>query len=311
MHYDIKQKYGSPKCYILNKPVSHKHSIQVEKDQVKKGEIPPPVMDCVFKHMFAREETKIFACLLMGTVLDLDPYELERKMFLAQNEIVAEIYKGRTVRLDFVGKVDDIIFNIEMNQKNSLERNNDYIGKLYSIECREGSEKYDTVYQMNINNFRLIGENTPIDINEMTNGRLARSKIIVIDIYLPIIYEKYKKGKALSEEERMILWMFIGNEKEMKKIGGTDMNMKKYIKILKRFLGNKKALEEYYRELEYKESGFLEGKEIGYEQGEEIGKEKSQIDTATAMLQDGIPAEKVQKYTNLPLDKIMSIMSLL
>lgn len=76
-------------------------------------------------------------------------------MLLAQNEIITEIYKGRTARLDFVGKDHDIIFNIEMNQKNSLERNNDYVGKLYSVEFREGLEKYDTVYQMNSNNFRL------------------------------------------------------------------------------------------------------------------------------------------------------------
>lgn len=82
-------------------------------------------------------------------------YKLERKMLLAQNEIITGIYKGRTARLDFVGKDHDIIFNIEMNQKNSLERNNDYVGKLYSVEFREGLEKYDTVYQMNSNNFRL------------------------------------------------------------------------------------------------------------------------------------------------------------
>ena len=123
MEYRIRKQYGDVKEYTYEYANSLKNAIYAEERRVKKGGVPSPTLDSVFKWMFGREETKIFACLLPSIVIEVEAEELEREMVLIQSEIPPEFFKGRTVRMDFVGKVGETIFNIEMNRTDTLERN--------------------------------------------------------------------------------------------------------------------------------------------------------------------------------------------
>jgi len=100
--------------------------------------------------------------------------------------------------------------------------------------------------------------------------------------------------------------------------------MMKFIERLKRFKCNPKKMEKYYVELDARRAGMDVGMELGREEGlergraegEVIGLEKGRIEgiekgleeTAKSMLEDGVAPEVVQKYTNLSISKIMTLL---
>jgi predicted transposase/invertase (TIGR01784 family) len=66
------------------------------------------------------------------------------------------------------------------------------------------------------------------------------------------------------------------------------------------------SLEEYSK-LIAKEEGMLIGEEKGIEKGIEQGIEKNKFEVARSMLADGLPAEKIMKYTGLDESSILSL----
>ncbi len=269
--------------------------------------------------MFACEEGKLFACMLIASFLEVDLEKLCADMVLYRNEVEKIWVDGNAVRLDFLGLYDGAFFSIEMNNSNDLERNADYAHRLYSIFAKEGMKKkdikYSSVFQLNINNFTLRGIDELINVSlTLDEKSRMRTNILFVDVYLPHLVSKYKKEglSKLNEEERMILGMFTPSEKKAIKITGRDENTMKFIERLKRFKCNSKKMEKYYVELDARRAGMDVGMELGREEGrvegEVIGLEKGREETAKSMLEDGVAPEVVQKYTKLSVDKIMTLL---
>ena len=261
--------------------------------------------------MFACEEGKQFACMLITTFLDIDLEELCDGIILYRNEMKKIWFDGKTVIVDFLGLYDGAFFSIEMNNSNDLKRNVDYAHRLYSIFAKEGMKKneikYSSVFQLNINNFTLDGIDEPINVSMTLDERSRmRTNIIFVDVYLPHLVIKYKKEglDKLNEDERLILGMFTPSEKEIIKITGGDENMKRFIERLKGLKYNSGKMEKYHGEVEAQRVG----EAIGLEKGREEGRENNQIETAKSMLKDGFTPEVIQKHTKLSIDKIMTLL---
>ena len=335
MILELKNRYKRNVYYYDDRAGEFKNNLLELKPQKGKklgyDQLPSPVVDNVFKDMFACEEGKTFACMLIASFLEVDLEKMCEGMVLYRNEIEKIWVDGNAVRLDFLGLYDGAFFSIEMNNSNDLERNADYAHRLYSIFAKEGMKKkeikYSSVFQLNINNFTLRGIDEPINVSmTLDEKNRMRTSIIFVDVYLPHLMSKYEKERLskLNEEERMILGMFTPSEKEVIKITGGDENMMKFIERLKRFKCNPKKMEKYYVELDARRAGMDVGMELGREEGlergraegEVIGLEKGRIEglekgleeTAKSMLEDGVAPEVVQKYTKLSIDKIMTLL---
>ena len=327
MILELKKRYKRNVYYYDDRAGEFKNNLLELKPQKGKklgyDQLPSPVVDNVFKDMFACEEGKTFACMLIASFLEVDLEKLCEGMVLYRNEIEKIWVDGNAVRLDFLGLYDGAFFSIEMNNSNDLERNADYAHRLYSIFAKEGMKKkeikYSSVFQLNINNFTLRGIDEPINVSmTLDEKNRMRTSIIFVDVYLPHLMIKYEKEglSKLNEEERMILGMFTPSEKEVIKITGGDENMMKFIERLKRFKCNPKKMEKYYIELDARRAGMDVGMELGREEGRaegeviglEKGREAEKIETAKTMLKDGIAPEVIQKYTKLSVDKIMTLL---
>ena len=315
MILELKKRYKRNANYYDNYVGNFNSALIAIKPQ--KGEeldydqLPSPIVDKVFKDMFACEEGKQFACMLITTFLDIDLEELCDGIILYRNEMKKIWFDGKTVIVDFLGLYDGAFFSIEMNNSNDLKRNVDYAHRLYSIFAKEGMKKneikYSSVFQLNINNFTLDGIDEPINVSMTLDERSRmRTNIIFVDVYLPHLVIKYKKEglDKLNEDERLILGMFTPSEKEIIKITGGDENMKRFIERLKGLKYNSGKMEKYHGEVEAQRVG----EAIGLEKGRQEGREAEKIETAKTMLKDGMAPEVVQKYTKLSISKIMTLL---
>ena len=324
----LRKEYGKLEEYIYEGNDSFTNIIEAPRPKVKGGhllldELPSTTRDKIFKRMFAQEETKEYACLLFSTILDVSKDKLTSNMNLYTNEFVSKLVDGGDVRVDFIGKCEGVFFSLEMNNSNKLERNANYAGILYGFESK--NKIYRSVVQMNINNFTIRGINKTINISVTKGGEVRRTKIIYIDIYLPILLNKYRNEgpDALTDGERTILTMFTPSIREARKLAKGDEEMLRFIEKLKNFKKDEKVMKDYYKDDDLKDSFIGRGIEIGREEGREEGlqkgmqsglqkgREETQLETAKTMLTDGIPPETVQKYTKLSADKIAHIMTML
>ncbi len=120
-------------------------------------------------------------------------------MQLYKNVFSKEKLTSRERTGDFVARFGNILLSFEMNNTNTLERNVEYVNKLYSefASSKDLQEEVETIYvpvfQLNMNNFVFKGETDTIKISYASDGKRMRVKIIFIDVYLPNIEKKYNR----------------------------------------------------------------------------------------------------------------------
>ena len=178
---------------------------------------------------------------------------------------------------------------------------------------------------MNINNFTVRNITEPVNISVTTNGTDRRTKIVYVDVYLPLINEKYniEGSDSLNDGEKKILAMFASYIDKAEELGRGDERVMSFIETLKWLKKNKKAMREYKKLSKDKEDGIIIGESRGREEGiiigeslgrkegiaigESRGREENQIEIAKAMLKDGLDHKTISKYTALSLEQIESI----
>ncbi len=230
-----------------------------------------------------------------------------RNFTLLKSEIDKNTYEDKEMIVDFAAISKDLIINIEMNGKNTLERNANYLYELCSKEIKKGSKyEYMKGLQVNLNQF-----NPPH--NKIMSLHYMRDRVgdvylpqIFVNIYLQNLWEMYYNVSVeeLSEFERWILVMTSRSKKEAEKLAGGDELMKEYIKDAKDAMTNDKSLREAYdREVELYEIALEEGAENGREEGAE----KKCIEIATNLLKSGMTVEFIHENTKLPIDEIKKL----
>ena len=223
------------KTPMLNREMSRKNSYELkESKELKKGERIPIVSDTMFHVMLNNSSRKQYSAYLIALVLNLDYEKVYDSLIFVNNKLDREKYKDSGKTVDFVCRLNGKIIGIELNNnssKASLERNISYAADLYKSKMVSGKEyDYETVIQININNFTFEGNSKIIEEYSLRNeeGEKLTEKLKFIHIYLPNIRKKCYNKEKLNVLERLLL--AFNEEKNLNDITKGDRIMEEYVK---------------------------------------------------------------------------------
>jgi len=183
----------------------------------------------MFKTMIYNEKRKKYSKYLLSYILPKGYMNFT----LEKSKTDKEAFDDKDMIVDFAASSKDLMINIEMNGKNTLERNVNYLYRLYSKEIKKGKNYvYMKGLQVNINQF-----NPPH--NKIMSLHYMRDR--VGDVYIPQIFVNiyaqnlwqmyYNVGvEDLSEFERWLLIMTSRSKSEAEKIARGDEKMTEYIR---------------------------------------------------------------------------------
>ena len=303
---------NSTKC-LYDYDVSREYAVQIKK--LEKGEKASIVSDTMFRTMFQNKNRLKYSVKLLSYILDISYEELIKKIRLYKNNPDKEYESDKNERCDYVAEIDESYVNIEVNNnssKETMERNIEYINRMYSKEIEEGSEyKYNQVIQINLNNFSFEGNDKIIDMYSIQNeeGIMLTRNITFIQIYIPNIRKKwYTEGKeSLSEMERYILALTEPNIDTAKDIGIGDNIMEEYVDESIKVCKNKTFGQSYDKEWALKDEWKRVGLEQGIEQGIEQGLEQGKLEIAKNLLNTSLSLEEISKATGLTVAELKNL----
>ena len=204
----------------------------------------------------------------------------------------------------------------------SLERNLSYLFDLYKSKNKMG-KKYNFVksIQININNFIFEGTKDSIEtygIIREDGKKWLTDKIIIINIYLPIIKEKCYNKEKLSEFEKLLLVFNETDNKTLNNLKEGNKIMEEYVKDAISASKDDEIIGLYDKELHDEMlkntmidnasiKGYEEGKKEGKEEGKKEGITQKQIEIAKNMINDGLEIEKIAIYTGLSKEEIENL----
>ena len=149
-------------------------------------------------------------------------------------------------KVDILCKIKGKIINVEVNNNTSkslLERNLAYMFSLYHGDMKEGSKyRFNSIIQININNFRFSGKKDVLEEYYITNIRKLPKNINDFDIYSnkiriisegDEIMEKYvKKSYEASEKEKLHLAEIDGFRELGHEVGLREKSLETAKKML-------------------------------------------------------------------------------
>lgn len=299
---------------IFETPIDNSYRYKLT--DYEKGEMLPLVSDTMFHTMFYNESRKQYVAYFIALALNKNYEEILKTIELSKNELDKDNYHTSNKSVDFVCTIDGEIFNIEMNnnpKKQPLERNIDYMQKLYSANMKTGSKyNYNKVIQININNFNFNGNTKEIEHFYFKNeeGKVLTDKLHIIYIYLPLIRKKLYNKEKLSKLEKLLL---VANEKESEKIKEFckgDKIMEEYRDDATDASIDYQVLGLFDREKDLERVRMLEledARKEGHEEGLEEGIKEEKIETARRLLDKKIDIELIKEITDLSIDEIKSL----
>ena len=229
---------------------------------------------------------------------------------------------------DFIFQCRGYIINLECNNEyweGLIERNEAYFSKIKGELLNKGEQysKNIKVIQINFDNYKeyekALGKEVISDFKIRNGiGLIETESSIKYHINLYKIKERYYKGEDLTRLEKELLILTLDDYKEIIKISEGDeilMEVRDKLYELTNDIDNiglydpeKRRKEEEELKIEYhsklaREEGLEQGIERGIEQGIKQGikqgtsNEKKSI--AKNLLKDGLPIDKISKYTGL------------
>ena len=197
---------------MLERKINRENSYKLKPvSELKKGDKIPLVSDTMFHVMINNSSKKKYSAYLISLVLGLEYKEVYSSLIFVNNKLDREKYKDSSKTVDFVCRLNGKIIGIEMNNnstKEALERNISYAADLYKSKMVSGEKyNYETVLQININNFTFEGNNKIMEEYSLRNeeGEEFTKKLKYIHIYLPNIKKKCYNKEKLSVLERLLL----------------------------------------------------------------------------------------------------------
>ena len=289
---------------MLNREMSRKNSYELkELKELKKGERIPIVSDTMFHVMLNNSSRKQYSAYLIALVLNLDYEKVYDSLIFVNNKLDREKYKDSSKTVDFVCRLNGKIIGIELNNnssKASLERNISYAVDLYKSKMASGKEyDYETVIQININNFTFEGNSKIKEEYSLRNeeGEKLTEKLKFIHIYLPNIRKKCYNKEKLNVLERLLL--AFNEEENLSDITKGDRIMEEYVKESIKASQDEEVIGLYDKELHLEKLRLSELKEA-----REKGIEQEKIEIVKNMLKDEVDISVISKYTGLPKEEI-------
>ncbi len=219
---------------LLNEAISKENAYTLDPSDNKK--IIPIVYDSMFKTMLNNENRKKYVALFLSYFIKEDYDYILNNIVFVKNDIDKQNYHEAQKTVDMIVKVDDKIYNIEMNNnatKSSLERNIDYANMIYRSKMKRGIKKYNYQYtiQININNFSFKRNNKSIEEYFIQNEEyVLTDKIKYIFIYLPNIRKKYYNKEKINALEKLMLVLNEPKGSEIEKEVKGEKIMEEYRK---------------------------------------------------------------------------------
>lgn len=278
-------------------------------EDVKESEQLSIVSDSMFKTMLNNEKRIEFPCKLLSTMLDISYEELLKNLVLVKNEFDKDSIESKGERGDFLAKIGSNYISIEMNVRNELDRNIEYLDRIHRSRVKVGSSYiYPATIQINLNNFYFEEHEEVIEVYKLQNekGEKLTHKTFV-QIYLPILKKKrYNEGmKSLSELEKCILVMVETDRRKVKELALGDKVLERYVEEAKMVEKNDNYLREAY---DHEQSMKLAAKEEGYEEGLEKGINQKEEELIRTMYEEGMKEEEISRVTHISLERIQEIL---
>ena len=295
------------KTPMLNREMSRKNSYELkESKELKKGERIPIVSDTMFHVMLNNSSRKQYSAYLIALVLNLDYEKVYDSLIFVNNKLDREKYKDSGKTVDFVCRLNGKIIGIELNNnssKASLERNISYAADLYKSKMVSGEKyNYETVIQININNFTFKGNSKIKEEYSLRNeeGEKLTEKLKFIHIYLPNIRKKCYNKEKLNVLERLLL--AFNEEENLSDITKGDRIMEEYVKESIKASQDEEVIGLYDKELHLEKLRLSELKEA-----REKGIEQEKIEIVKNMLEENIPIDSIIKCTGLSKKEITTL----
>ena len=292
----------------------------IKSKDLKKEDKLPIYSDVMFHTMFNNTNRIKYVCKFLSYFFDDTSYEdLLEKIVLLKDEEDRSNIESKARRVDLLLQVGNVKVNLEVNNcptKDIMERNLEYISKVYGEGSKSGEKKERHHYciQFNLNNFTRKNNKESIEIYAFRNsrGEILSEKLIVVQIYLPELEKKLKEiyngdVEKLTERERFILMLMATSKEESKrlKIKG-DKVMEEYINEAIDASHNKSVMDKYDDEW-YKGQYKKWGEMVGREKGKEEGIKQEKINTVKNMLKKKSDINFISEITGLSLEEINNI----
>lgn len=278
------------------------------------------VSDVMFKTMFNNTKRKKYPSYLLSLILNKDYNEILNNIEFSKDNLDKDNYHLKGESVDLVCKVDDEYYNIEVNNnttKEKLERNLDYLCRMYGQNTKVGNEYcYNKCIQININNFNFEGNEKEIiefEIKDM-EGTLLTEKIKIIYIFLPLIRKKRYNIDKLSELEKFLLVMNEEKKEDIEKFTKGSVMMEEYRNEADEAcretnivgLYNKEKEMEWLRKAELTGER-KRGEEEGIQKGIKEGIEQNKLEIVKNMIKENIPEDTIIKVANITKEKLDEI----
>jgi len=287
---------------ILELPISRKNAYELK--ELKKGERIPIVSDVMFHAMLNNESRKKYVAYLLSLIINKSMDYIMKNITFSKSELDKDNYHQSKKTVDLVCKIDDDIYNIELNNTTtieSLERNIAYAIDLYKSKMYRGS-KYDyrKTLQINICNFSFEGHEKTMDEFYLRNeeGEILTEKVQIIYIYLPKIRRKYYNKDSLSELEKLLIVFNEQETKELKKIMEGNKIMEEYHKEAKEASIEERVIGLYDKEL-YDE--MMEYHKLRH------AKEEGKIEIAKNLLKMKMSLKDIVRATGLTIEELKEL----
>ncbi len=267
--------------------------------EVKEDEQISIISDAMFKTMLNNEKRLKFPCKLLSTILDISYEELLENLILVKNEFDKDSIESKGERGDFLAKIGENYISIEMNVRDTLDRNIEYLDRVSRSKVKIGSQYvYPASIQINLNNFHFENHNRVIEVYKLQNneGEMLNFKVF-IQIYLPLLLKKrYNKIKEpLSELEKCILVMIETDRKKVKELAHGDMVLEEYMEEAKMAEKNDNYLREAYNH----EQAIIDN-------AFEDGAEQERKSVIQKMLSKGFTAQEIADMLDISIEEIES-----
>jgi len=305
---------------LYKNKVTKEYAVKLEK--IKEDEKISILSDIMFKTMFQTSGREQYPSKFISYYTSYSFEELMNNLIFEKNELDKTVSNKKGLRCDFVGAIDGVKLNIEINNNSSLEtmeRNIAYAFRLYASKVNKDSDyDYTKVIQFNINNFAFEENDKIIDIFSIQNNDnlSITDKIIIVQIYIPNLRKKwYTNGiSCLSEDEKFLLTLVETDIESSIELGKGNDIMENYINEAITASKSEELLEAYDKEWALKDEGKREGFQEGYEEGiregikdgREQGVKQGIKDGIEQGIQQGIEQSKVEIVKNM-LEKDLDV----
>ena len=294
---------------LLNESISKENAYKVDKEEGKK--IIPVVYDAMFKTMLNNENRKKYIALFLSYFLKENYEYILKNIVFIKSDMDKQNYYEAQKTVDMIVKVDDKIYNIEMNNnatKSSLERNIDYANMIYHSKMKRGNNKYNYQYiiQININNFSFKGNNKSIEEYYIQNEEYKLTdKIKYIFIYLPNIRKKYYNKEKINEIEKLML---VLNEPKGSKIE-EEVKGEKIMEEYRKDAEEASEIQELWEAMAYdpiENARMIREMDLNY--AREDAKKENLKENAKNLFKNGVSKDIICKSLNISENKLEDIL---